>query len=119
MPCRAYLVTMSLSAKLTFSQVGLIVSIIIYLAVRGFFVIVNIGVLWTQAGGFLSIAFPLAPVIVLGFAACVASYGYSYLGLWVMDRNQYFLGAFFIFLGVILIPGGLAVYSWVFFPLLP
>ncbi|MDF1537873.1 MAG: hypothetical protein P1Q69_03115 [Candidatus Thorarchaeota archaeon] len=112
------MVTMSLSAKLTFSQVGLLASIIVYLAVRGFFVILNIGLLWTQAGGFLSIAFPLAPVIVLGFAACVASYGYSYLGLWVMDHNQYFLGVILIFLGVILVPGGLAVYSWVYFPLL-
>ncbi|MCK5238325.1 MAG: hypothetical protein KAR33_02185 [Candidatus Thorarchaeota archaeon] len=109
---------MSLSAKLTFSQVGIFISIIVYLAVRGFFVILNIGLLWTQAGGFLSIAFPLIPVMVLGFAACVASYGFSYLGLWVMDKTQHLLGAFFILLGVILVPGGLGVYSWFSFPLL-
>ncbi|MFW9848298.1 MAG: hypothetical protein ACFFF4_04115 [Candidatus Thorarchaeota archaeon] len=109
---------MSLSARLTFSQVGIFISIIVYLVVRGYFVILNIGLLWTQAGGFLSIAFPLSPVIVLGFAACVAAYGYSYLGLWVMDNNQYFLGILLIFLGVILIPGGLGVYSWIAFPLL-
>ena len=112
------MVTMSLSAKLTFSQVGIFISIIVYLAVRGFFVILNIGLLWTQAGGFLSIAFPLIPVMVLGFAACVTSYGFSYLGLWVMDNTQHFLGAFFILLGVILVPGGLGVYSWFSFPLL-
>ena len=109
---------MSLSARLTFSQVGIFASIIVYLAVRGFFVILNIGLLWTQAGGFLSIAFPLAPVIVLGFAACAVSYGYSYLGLWVMDHDQFFLGVIFIILGVILVPGGLGVYSWIYFPLL-
>ncbi|MFW9909657.1 MAG: hypothetical protein ACFFEF_13885 [Candidatus Thorarchaeota archaeon] len=109
---------MSLSAKLTFSQIGILVSIIVYLAVRGFFVILNIGLLWTQAGGFLSIAFPLIPVIVLGFAACVVAYGYSYLGLWFMDHNQYLLGVFFILLGVILVPGGIGVYSWFAFPLI-
>ncbi len=109
---------MSISARLTFSQVGLFVSIIVYLAVRGFFVVLNIGLLWTQAGGFLSIAFPLIPVIVMGFTACVVSYGYSYLGLWVMDHNQPLLGMLLIFLGVILIPGALGVYSWVYFPLL-
>ena len=79
---------------------------------------INIGLLWTQAGGFLSIAFPLVPVIVLGFTACVVAYGYSYLGLWLMDHNQYLLGVIFILLGVILIPGGIGVYSWVAFPLL-
>ena len=109
---------MSLSAKLTFSQVGIFVSIIVYLAVRGFFVILNIGLLWTQAGGFLSIAFPLIPVMILGFAACVTSYGFSYLGLWVMDNTQHFLGAFIILLGVIIVPGGLGIYSWFSFPLL-
>ncbi|MCF2136392.1 MAG: hypothetical protein K9W43_04045 [Candidatus Thorarchaeota archaeon] len=109
---------MSISARLTFSQVGLFVSIIVYLAVRGFFVVLNIGLLWTQAGGFLSIAFPLIPVIVMGFTACVVSYGYSYLGLWVMDHNQPILGILLIFLGVILIPGALGVYSWVYFPFL-
>ncbi len=109
---------MSISARLTFSQVGLFVSIIVYLAVRGFFVVLNIGLLWTQAGGFLSIAFPLIPVIVMGFTACVVSYGYSYLGLWLMDHDQPLLGILLIFAGVILIPGGLGVYSWFAFPLL-
>ncbi|MGQ4870810.1 MAG: hypothetical protein ACP6IT_03105 [Candidatus Thorarchaeota archaeon] len=108
---------MSLSARLTFSQVGLFVSIIVYLAVRGFFVILNMGFLWTHAGGFLSIAFPLAPVIVLGFTACVVSYGYSYLGLWLTDHGQPIIGLILIFVGVILMPGALAVYSWVYFPL--
>ena len=117
-PIFLLLIIMSLSARLTFSQIGIFVSIIVFLAVRGFFVILNIGLLWTQAGGFLSIAFPLIPVIVMGFAACVASYGYSYLGLWVMDHNQYFLGVFLVIIGVILVPGGLGVYSWFFFPLL-
>lgn len=112
------LVPMSISARLTFSQVGLLVSIIVYLAVRGFFVILNIGLLWTQVGGFLSIAFPLGPVIVLGFTACVVSYGYSYLGLWLMDNLQHLVGLLTIFLGVILIPGALAVYSWFFFPVI-
>jgi hypothetical protein len=112
------LVIMSLSAKLTFSQVGLLVSILVYLIVRGFFVVVNLGLLWTQAGGFLSIAFPLAPVIVLGFATCVVSYGYSYLGLWLMDKDLYIPGLLAILLGVIIVPGGLAVYSWFFFPVL-
>ncbi|MFW9809548.1 MAG: hypothetical protein ACFFE6_09230, partial [Candidatus Thorarchaeota archaeon] len=78
--------TMSLPARMTFSQIGIFVCIIVYLAVRGFFVVLNIGLLWTQAGGFLSIAFPLAPVIVLGFTACVVSYAFSYLGLWMMDN---------------------------------
>ena len=110
---------MSISARLTFSQIGIFISIIVYLAVRGFFVVLNIGLLWTQAGGFLSIAFPLAPVIVLGFAACVVAYGYSYLGLWLVDNNQFILGAIGIFLSVIIIPGGLAVYSWFYFPLIP
>ncbi|MHA1948582.1 MAG: hypothetical protein ACXAAO_07700 [Candidatus Thorarchaeota archaeon] len=109
---------MSLPARLTFSQIGIFVSIIIYLAVRGFFVILNIGLLWTQAGGFLSIAFPLAPVIILGFTSCVVSYAFSYLGLWIMDNNLYLLGVITIFLSVVIIPGGLAVYSWFAFPLL-
>ncbi len=107
---------MSLSARLTFSQVGLIISILDYLVVRGFFVILNIGLLWTHAGGFLAVAFPLLPVIVLGFTACVISYGYSYLGLWLIDHNQHYLGLVTIFFGVLLMPGILAVYSWVFFP---
>jgi hypothetical protein len=109
---------MSLSARLTFSQIGIFISIIVYLAVRGFFVVLNIGLLWTQAGGFLSIAFPLAPVIVLGFTACVVSYAFSYLGLWLIDNNFYLIGVITIFLSVIIIPGGLAVYSWFFFPLI-
>lgn len=110
--------TMSLPARMTFSQIGIFVSIIVYLAVRGFFVVINIGLLWTQAGGFLSIAFPLAPVIILGFTASVVSYAFSYLGLWMMDNNLYLLGVITIFLAVIIVPGGLAVYSWVAFPLL-
>jgi hypothetical protein len=109
--------TMSLPARLTFSQIGIFISIVVYLAVRGFFVVLNIGLLWTQAGGFLSIAFPLAPVIVLGFSACVISYAFSYLGLWMMDNDQYFLGVISVFFSVIIIPGGLAVYSWFAFPL--
>ncbi len=80
--------------------------------------VLNIGLLWTQVGGFLSIALPLVPVIVLGFTACVVSYGYSYLGLWFMDHDKYYLGAFLILLGVILVPGGIGVYSWFAFPLL-
>jgi len=109
---------MSLSARLTFSQIGIFISIIVYLAVRGFFVVLNIGLLWTQAGGFLSIAFPLVPVIVMGFSACVVSYSFSYLGLWMMDNNLYILGVIIVFLSVIIIPGGLAVYSWFAFPLI-
>lgn len=108
---------MSISARLTFSQVGLFISILAYLAVRGFFVILNIGLLWTQAGGFFAIAFPIVPVIVLGFTACVVSYGYSYLGLWLIDHNQYYLGLLLVFIGVILVPGGIGVYSWIAFPL--
>ncbi len=109
---------MSLPARMTFSQIGIFVSIIVYLVVRGFFVVLNIGLLWTQSGGFLAVAFPLAPVIVLGFTACVVSYAFSYLGLWMMDNNLYLLGVITIFLSVIIIPGVLAVYSWFAFPLL-
>jgi len=112
------LIAMSIPAKITFSQVGIFISIISYLAVRGFFVVINIGLLWTHAGGFLSIAFPIVPVIVLGFTSCVVAYGYSYLGLWFMDNGRYFLGVFLILLGVILVPGGIGVYSWFAFPLL-
>lgn len=109
---------MSLPARVSFSQIGILISIIVYLAVRGFFVIINldIGLLWTQAGGFLLVAFPLIPVIVLGFSACVISYSFSYLGLWLMDNNYYILGILTVFLSVIIIPGGLAVYSWIGFP---
>ncbi len=110
--------TMSLPARMTFSQIGIFISIIVYLAVRGFFVVLNIGLLWTQAGGFLAIAFPLAPVIILGFTGCVVSYAFSYLGLWMMDNDLYLIGVITILLSVIIIPGGLAVYSWVAFPLL-
>jgi len=109
---------MSLPARISFSQIGIIVSIIAFLFVRGVFVLITIGgPFWTQVGGFLGIAFPLAPVIVLGFTACVISYGFSYLGLWMMDNNYYMLGVLTIFLSVILIPGGLAAYSWFYFPL--
>ncbi|MHA3964547.1 MAG: hypothetical protein AM325_013515 [Candidatus Thorarchaeota archaeon SMTZ1-45] len=104
---------MTVPARLQFSHVGIFVSIIVYLAVRGFFVILRIGgVLWSQAGGYLAIALPLAPVIVLGFATCVISYAFSYLGLWMMDNNQYILGVITVFLSVIVIPGVIGVYSW-------
>lgn len=80
---------------------------------RGLYVVLRIGgVLWSQAGGYLAIALPLAPVIVLGFAACVISYAFSYLGLWMMDNNLYILGGITIFLSVIVVPIGLGVYSW-------
>ncbi|MHA1768242.1 MAG: hypothetical protein ACTSV3_00115 [Candidatus Thorarchaeota archaeon] len=108
---------MSLPARVSFSQIGIFVSIIAYLVARGFFVVMNTGPLWIHAGGFLAIAFPLAPVIVLGFAACVISYAFSYLGLWMMDHDLYTLGVVAIFLSVIVIPFGLGVYSWLFFPL--
>ncbi len=104
---------MTVPARMQFSHVGIFVSIIVYLAVRGFFVILRIGgVLWSQAGGYLAIALPLAPVIVLGFATCVISYAFSYLGLWMMDNNLYILGVITVFLSVILIPGAIGVYSW-------
>ena len=104
---------MTVPARLQFSHVGIFVSIIVYLAVRGFFVILRIGgVLWSQAGGYLAIALPLAPVIVLGFATCVISYAFSYLGLWMMDNNQSILGVITVFLSVIVIPGVIGVYSW-------
>ena len=102
-----------LPARLTFSQVGIFISIISYLVVRGFLVILRIGgVLWSQAGGYLAIALPLGPVIVLGFTACVISYAFSYLGLWMMDNNLYIMGGITILLSVIVIPGGLGAYSW-------
>ncbi|MHA1576617.1 MAG: hypothetical protein ACTSU3_04590 [Candidatus Thorarchaeota archaeon] len=104
---------MSLPARISFSQIGIFVSIFAFLIVRGFFVLINIGgPFWTQVGGYLSVAFPLGPVIVLGFAACVIAYAFSYLGLWMMDNNYYILGVITILLSVIIIPGGLAVYSW-------
>ena len=109
---------MSLPARISFSQVGIFVSIIAYLVPRGALVVFNIGPLWSQAGGFLAIALPLGPVIVLGFAACVISYAFSYLGLWMMDNNLYILGVISIFLSVIAIPFGLGIYSWLAFPVL-
>ncbi|MFW9802241.1 MAG: hypothetical protein ACFFFC_06300 [Candidatus Thorarchaeota archaeon] len=105
-----------LSARLTFSQIGLFIAIIIYLAVRGFFVILNIGILWTTVGGFLAIAIPPLSTIVMGFTACVIAYGYSYLGLWLMDKNQHLLGLITIFMGVIFLPGLLGAYSYLAFP---
>ncbi len=111
---------MYVPARLQFSHVGIFVSVIMYLAVRGFFVILRIGgVLWSQAGGYLAIAVPLLPVIVLGFTTCVISYAFSYLGLWMMDNNQYILGVITIFLSVIVIPGVLGVYSWFAYTLVP
>lgn len=111
---------MYVPARLQFSHVGIFVSVIVYLAVRGFFVILRIGgVLWSQAGGYLAIAVPLLPVIVLGFTTCVISYAFSYLGLWMMDNNQYILGVITIFLSVIVIPGVLGVYSWFAYTLVP
>ena len=109
---------MSLPARISFSQIGILVSIIVFLAVRGFFVILNlnIGLLWTEAGGFLLVAIPILPVIVLGFTACVISYSFSYFGLWLMDNNYYIVGILTIFLAIIVIPGGLAVYSWFGYP---
>lgn len=104
---------MYVPARLQFSHVGIFVSVIVYLVVRGFFVVLRIGgVLWSQAGGYLAIAVPLIPVIVLGFATCVISYAFSYLGLWMMDNNQYILGVITIFLSVIVIPAVIGVYSW-------
>lgn len=111
---------MYVPARLQFSHVGIFVSVIMYLAVRGFFVILRIGgVLWSQAGGYLAIAVPLLPVIVLGFTTCVISYAFSYLGLWMMDNNLYILGVITIFLSVIVIPGVLGVYSWFAYTLVP
>lgn len=111
---------MYVPARLTFSQVGIFVSIIVYLVARGFLVVLRIGgVLWSQAGGYLAIALPLPPVIVLGFAACVISYAFSYIGLWMMDNNLYVLGVITIFLSVIIIPGALGVYSWFGFTIGP
>lgn len=111
---------MYVPARLQFSHVGIFVSVIVYLAVRGFLVILRIGgVLWSQAGGYLAIVVPLLPVIVLGFTTCVISYAFSYLGLWMMDNNQYILGVITIFLSVIVIPGVLGVYSWFAYTLVP
>jgi hypothetical protein len=107
---------MSLPARVSFSQIGIFVSVLSYLVVRGFFVVMNIGLLWTSVGGFLAIALPLGPVIVLGFTACVVSYSFSYLGLWMMDNDLYLLGAITVLLSVIVVPGALGVYSWIGFP---
>ena len=103
---------MSLPARISFAQIGIFISIIIYLAVRGFFAILNVGLLWTQVGGYFLIVLPLPAVIVLGFAACVISYAFTYLGLWMMDNDYYILGVLTVFLSVIIIPGSLGVYSW-------
>ncbi len=100
-------------ARFQFSHVGIFISIIVYLAVRGALVMLQIGgVLWSQAGGYLAIALPPVPVIILGFASCVISYAFSYLGLWMMDNNLYILGIVTIFLSVIAIPAALGIYSW-------
>ncbi len=107
---------MSLSARLTFSQIGIAISIIAYLVVRGFFVLLTGGLLWTQPGSILSIALPLGPVIVLGFTACAGSYGYSYLGLWLIDHEKGIIGVITTVFGVIIVPAALAAYSWFFFP---
>ncbi|NWF96250.1 MAG: hypothetical protein HXY34_08905 [Candidatus Thorarchaeota archaeon] len=101
---------------MTFSQVGLFVSILDYLVVRGLFVVFTRGPLWTQPGSYLAIAFPLPVVIVFGFTACVVSYGYSYLGLWLLDHDAHTLGVLAIIAGVLVIPGALAAYSWLGFP---
>jgi len=106
---------MSLPARISFAQLGILVSIIVYIAIRGFFAMLNVGLLWTQVGGFLLIIYPLPAVIVLGFSACVISYSFSYLGLWMMDNSYYIFGVLTIFLSVIIIPGGLGVYSWLAF----
>jgi hypothetical protein len=112
---------MSLPARISFAQIGILVSVIIYIAVRGFFAMLNVGLLWTQVGGFFLIVLPLPAVIVLGFAACVISYAFSYLGLWMMDNDYYILGVVTVFFSVIIIPGGLGVYSWFGFtvPIVP
>lgn len=106
---------MNLPARISFAQLGILVSIIVYIAVRGFFAILNVGLLWTQVGGFLLLVYPLPAVIVLGFSACAISYAFSYLGLWMMDNDYYAIGALTIFLSVIIIPGGLSAYSWFVF----
>ncbi len=103
---------MSLPARISFAQIGILVSIIVYIAVRGIFAMINFGLLWTQFGGWLAIILPLPPVIVLGLTACVVSYAFTYLGLWMMDSDYYILGAITIILSVIVIPGGLGTYSW-------
>jgi hypothetical protein len=103
---------MSLPARISFAQIGIIVSIIVYIAVRGFFAMLNVGLLWTQVGGFFLIVLPLPAVIVLGFTACVISYSFSYLGLWLADNGYHLLGVITVFLAVVIIPGSLGVYSW-------
>jgi len=104
--------TMSLAARISFAQIGILVSIIVYIAVRVFFALINFGLLWTSLGGWWAIILPLPPVIVLGFTACVVSYAFTYLGLWMMDSDYYVLGVITIILSAIVIPGGLGVYSW-------
>jgi hypothetical protein len=109
---------MSLPARISFAQIGILISIIVYIAVRAFYAMLNVGLLWTQVGGFFLIVLPLPAVVVLGFTACVISYSYSYLGLWMMDNNYYILGVITIFLSVIIIPGVLGAYSWIGFTIL-
>lgn len=104
--------TMSLPARISFAQIGILVSIIVYIAVRVFFALINFGLLWTHLGGWWAIILPLPPVIVLGFTACVVSYAFTYLGLWMMDSDYYILGVITVILSAIVIPGGLGVYSW-------
>jgi hypothetical protein len=103
---------MSLPARISFAQVCIFLSIIFYIAARGFFVMLNVGLLWIQPGGFLLIILPLPAVVVFGFAACVISYSFSYLGLYLMDSGYHMFGIVAIFLSVIAIPIGFATYSW-------
>ena len=107
-------------ARFTFSHVGIFTAVVFYLATRGLYVVLRIGgVLWSQAGGYLAIALPLGPVIVLGFAVCVISYAFSYLGLWMMDNRLYILGLITIFLSVVIIPIAIGVYSWFGYTIAP
>jgi hypothetical protein len=108
---------MSLPARVSFAQIGILLSTILYIATRGFLVMLNVGLLWTQVGGFLLIVLPLPAVIVLGFAACVVSYSFSYLGLWMMDNDFYLPGVIMVFLAVIIVPICVRTYSWFAFTL--
>ncbi len=106
-------VEMSLSPRLTFSQVGIFVSAIVYLAVRVALVMLSInGPLWIVESGWLAIALPIIPVIVMGFTTCCVAYAYSYVGLWMMDNDLYLPGVITILLSVIIAPGIFAAYSW-------
>jgi hypothetical protein len=108
---------MSLPARVSFAQIGILLSIIFYIATRGFIVMLSVGLLWAQAEGFLLLVLPLPAVVILGFAACVVSYSFSYLGLWMMDNDFYLLGVIVVFLAVIIIPIGFGTYSWFGFTL--